>query len=82
MYKRQSLDDAEKLLKIYAPYVEKTAITFEYDVPSIEEFKRRIETTLQRYPYIVIENENEILGYAYASAFINRSAYDLSLIHI
>jgi len=73
-----SLDDAEKLLKIYAPYVEKTAITFEYDVPSIEEFKRRIETTLQRYPYIVIENENEILGYAYASAFINRSAYDWS----
>lgn len=73
-----SIDDAEELLKIYAPYVEKTAITFEYDVPSIEEFKRRIEITLQRYPYIVIENENEILGYAYASAFINRSAYDWS----
>ena len=73
-----SIDDAEELLKIYAPYVEKTAITFEYDVPSIEEFKRRIEITLQRYPYILIENENEILGYAYASAFINRSAYDWS----
>ena len=37
-----SLDDAEELLKIYAPYVEQTAITFEYEVPDIEEFTNRI----------------------------------------
>ena len=36
-----SPDDAEKLLEIYAPYVEKTAITFEYDVPTVHEFKKR-----------------------------------------
>ena len=59
-------EDAEKLLAIYAPYVENTAITFEYEVPSIEEFRERIEHTLSRYPYLVAERGGEILGYAYA----------------
>ena len=68
-------EDAEKLLAIYAPYVENTAITFEYEVPSIEEFRERIEHTLSRYPYLVAERGGEILGYAYASAFKERAAY-------
>ncbi len=38
-------EDAKQLLAIYAPYVEKTAITFEYQVPSLEEFEERIEKT-------------------------------------
>ena len=46
-------EDAEKLLAIYAPYVENTAITFEYEVPSIEEFRERIEHTLSRYPTLL-----------------------------
>ena len=50
-----SLDDAEELLKIYAPYVEKTAITFEYEVPTLEEFKNRMTRVLERYPYLVAE---------------------------
>ena len=58
-------EDAEEILKIYAPYVEKTAITFEYEVPSVEEFRGRIENTLQHYPYLVAEDETGILGYAY-----------------
>ena len=48
-------EDAEALLSIYTPYVEHTAITFEYDVPSVEEFRQRIVHTLQHYPYIVAE---------------------------
>lgn len=72
-----TLEDAEQILKIYAPYVENTAISFEYDVPSIDEFKKRIETTLQKYPYLVAENENkEIVGYCYCGAFKTRAAYD------
>ena len=47
-----SVDDAEELLAIYAPYVEKTAITFEYEVPSVEEFKGRIAHVLERFPYL------------------------------
>lgn len=72
-------EDAERLLEIYAPYVENTAITFEYDVPSLEEFRSRIEHTLRRYPYLVSEREGEILGYAYASAFKERAAYAWSV---
>lgn len=68
--------DAEKLLEIYAPYVQKTAITFEYEVPSKEEFCRRIQTVKKRYPYLIAEKDKEILGYAYASAFYGRKAYD------
>ena len=48
-------EDAEALLSIYAPYVAHTAITFEYDVPSVEEFRKRIAHTLQHYPYLVAE---------------------------
>ena len=46
-----TVDDAAELLNIYAPYVTDTAITFEYDVPSLGEFKARIENTLKTYPY-------------------------------
>jgi phosphinothricin acetyltransferase len=63
-------------LEIYAPYVEHTAITFEYEVPTVAEFKNRIETTLKKYPYLVAEKDKELLGYAYAGAFKERAAYD------
>jgi len=68
--------DAGKILSVYAPYVKETAITFEYDVPSEEEFRERIKNTLQRYPFIVAEQENEIVGYSYTGAFKERRAYD------
>ena len=71
-------NDAEELLNIYAYYVENTAITFEYDVPTIEEFIQRIENTLKKYPYLVAEKDGEILGYAYAGVFKDRSAYGWS----
>lgn len=70
-------DDVPALLAIYAPYVEKTAISFEYEVPSVEEFRSRMETISQRYPYLVAEDEaGHILGYAYTNTFIAREAYD------
>ena len=71
-------DDARELLKIYEYYVLHTAITFEYDVPTVPEFRRRIEKTLEKYPYIVAMKNDKILGYAYAGTFINRRAYDWS----
>ena len=69
-------DDAEKILAVYAPYVRETAITFEYEVPTVDEFRGRIAHTLQKYPYIVAERGGEILGYAYTGAFVGRAAYD------
>ena len=57
--------DAPKLLEIYSYYAEKTAITFEYDVPSVEEFESRIRNTLKKYPYIVIEKDDRIIVMLY-----------------
>ena len=71
-------EDAEELLAVYAPYVTKTAITFEYEVPGLEEFQERIRRTLQRYPYLVAQKDGELLGYAYTGAFVGRAAYDWS----
>lgn len=71
--------DAPALRAIYAPYVTDTAITFEYAVPTVEEFADRIRHTLERYPYLVAERDGEILGYAYAGAFKTRAAYDWSV---
>ena len=74
--RRATENDAEALLKIYAPYVEHTAITFEYEVPSVEEFRSRIRHTLEKYPYLVAEEDGELLGYAYVGPFHDRPAYD------
>lgn len=72
-------DDAEGLLAIYAQYVENTAVTFEYSVPSEAEFRRRIENTLKKYPYLVAVSQGEIVGYAYAGEFKTREAYVYSV---
>ena len=70
--------DAAEILNIYAPYITDTAITFEYDVPTLEEFTGRIRHTLEKYPYLVAVRDSEIIGYAYAGAFYGRAAYDWS----
>ncbi len=71
--------DAAALLAIYAPYVRETAVTFEREVPSLEEFERRIVTTLEKYPYIVAEQAGKICAYAYAGPFKTRAAYEHSI---
>lgn len=73
-----SLADAKAILNIYSYYVENTVITFEYTVPSLEEFQNRMRNTMKKYPYLVIEKDGIIQGYAYAGAFVGRAAYDWS----
>ncbi len=68
-------DDAAALLNIYAPYVTDTAITFEYEVPTLEDFRRRIEMTLRTHPYLVMERGGDIVGYAYTGQLGSRAAY-------
>lgn len=68
--------DAKDILEIYAPYITDTAITFEYSIPSVEEFAKRISCILTKYPYLVAVENNQIVGYAYASAFKERAAYN------
>ena len=69
-------EDAPRLVEIYGYYVEKTAISFEYTVPSPEKFRGRMERIMRRYPYLVAEVDGRVAGYAYAGAFVGRAAYD------
>ena len=71
--------DAQILVGIYAPYVENTAISFEYEAPSVEEFSRRIAEVLEKFPYLVAEYNGEIVGYAYAHPYGVRKAYSWSV---
>ena len=67
-------EDAQALLDIYGQYIH-TPITFEYQLPTREEFARRIRDTLERYPYLVWEREGRSAGYAYAHLQRERAAY-------
>ena len=67
--------DAAQLQAIYAPYVERTAVSFEYEVPDVATFAGRIRRVQERYPYLVAESDRELLGYAYAGSFHTREAY-------
>lgn len=72
------VDDAEEILTIYRYYVQNTAISFEWETPTVEEFRARIANTLKKYPYLVALREGRIVGYAYAHPFVGRAAYDWS----
>lgn len=67
--------DAAEILEIYAPYIKDTAITFEYEVPSVDEFRKRIRDISTDYPYVVCLIDGEIVGYAYAHRHMERAAY-------
>lgn len=70
-----SPEDLPGMLEIYRPYVEKTTITFEYEVPSLEEFCRRYYGIMPAFPWLVCEYEGIIVGYAYAARYHQRAAY-------
>ena len=73
-----TLKDSKRILEIYDYYVKNTAITFEYETPSLAEFENRMKKTMSKYPYLVIEQDGVIQGYAYAGSFVGRAAYDWS----
>ena len=66
--------DYKRVLDIQKEYIN-TTITFEYELPAQKEFDERIEKICQKYPYIVAEENDEIVGYAYAHEFKERIAY-------
>lgn len=74
-----NIEDAEKVLAIYAPYILNSNISFEYVVPSIKDFKQRIETVTKEYPWLVCEYDGKILGYAYGGQHRGRTAYKWSV---
>jgi L-amino acid N-acyltransferase YncA len=68
-------DDADQVLEIYAPFCVATPVSFETEAPSLEDIKRRITTTLEFFPWLVAEEGDRVLGYAYASRHRERAAY-------
>lgn len=70
-----NIKDTAKILEIYAPFITETAISFEYTVPSVEEFADRIASISKEYPYLVCVSDDQIIGYAYAHRYLERAAY-------
>ena len=73
------ITDAAQLLDIYAYYIQNTAITFEYEIPSLTEYQKRIEEISQTYPYLVAKKDGKVVGFAYAAPFNHRAAYKWSV---
>ena len=71
--------DAKAMLAIYAPVVRKTAISFELHLPSVDEFRSRVRSTLERAPWLVCEIGGYVAGYAYAGPLRTREAYQWSV---
>lgn len=69
-------EDAARLVEIYGPYITGTAVSFEYEVPTVEEFEKRIRKISAVYPYLVCEKEGRIVGYVYAGRYSVREAYN------
>lgn len=79
MIRLASPTDAEQILAIYAPYIRETSLTFETEVPALNDFAQRINTYLQQWPWLVYEVSEKILGYAYASRYRERTGYQWSI---
>ena len=73
------LKDAQAMLDIYGPYVRDTTVTAEYEVPSLEEFCRRISTFTAKTPWLLCEVDDRVVGYVYASPHRTRAAYQWSV---
>lgn len=76
--RQATVQDVSRILEIYAPYVKNTAISFEYTVPTPEEFTRRFLGITAQFPWLVWEENGTVLGYAYGSAPFERAAYQWS----
>lgn len=68
-------EDAAGILAIYAPYIANTSFTFETELPSVNDFAERIRNYLIQWPWLVCEANGMITGYAYATRYRERTAY-------
>lgn len=75
MIRLARLEDVPVLLDIYSPYIRNTAVSFEYEVPSLEEFRQRFARITREFPWLVWEEDGTTLGYAYGDRAFERAAY-------
>lgn len=76
MIRQAQKEDAKRIVEIYRPYVEKTAITFAYEAPSITEMEDKILSSSGRHIFLVLEIGGKIAGFAYSSVYRGRKAYE------
>ncbi len=74
-----TVEDCERILEIYTPYILNTTVSFETEVPSVEEFRERMKGIQAQFPWLVCEVDGKIAGYAYASKHAQRAAYQWSV---
>jgi L-amino acid N-acyltransferase YncA len=79
MIRSISPSDISPILQIYQHYILNSHVTFEEEVPTIEEFTTRVNDIHKKYPYLVFVENDQILGYAYANDWNSRSAYRFTL---
>ena len=75
MIRKATISDVPAILEIYRPYILNTAITFEYDVPTLAQFEDRFRSVTRDFPWLVWDEDGQILGYAYGSRAFERAAY-------
>jgi phosphinothricin acetyltransferase len=68
--------DAEQCAAIYAPYVRDTAISFESEPPTAAEMARRIAEAQRAHAWLALEDDGDVVGYAYGGPYMSRAAYD------
>lgn len=73
------MKDTASICQIYNYYIENTIVTFEQQPVSIQIMQQRISTGMKNFPWLVCEVDGEVLGYAYASHWKNRAAYEYSV---
>lgn len=78
-YRLARADDAKAIRDIYAPVVEETVISFEFEPPGVEEMTRRMAAVTPQYPWLVAEDRGAVAGYAYAGRHSDRDAYGWSV---
>jgi phosphinothricin acetyltransferase len=71
--------DAQDMLEIYRPFVTDNSVSFELEPPTVEQFAERIDTYTKRFPWFAAEENGEVVGYAYASSYRERKAYQWSV---
>ena len=79
MIRKVTVQDAQAIADIYNVYVQKSVVTFETELVTLQEIRRRIEEISVRYPYLVYEEDGKILGYCYAHKWKTRTAYSRTL---
>jgi len=79
MIRNVKISDAKAISDIYNYHVYNTIVTFDLEPTSVTQMEQTISRVTEKHPWFVVEENNEIVGYAYASYWKKRSAYNATV---